>query len=595
MTANRHLPLPAGACFALACAAIAGVASAEDVFPKPGWQEYTNPLASATATPGGEIRVFPGQYPESFNYYLANNSFCADLFTLLYDTLLDMNPLTPEHEPALARQWAISDDKRAFTFWLDPRARWSDGRPITAADVAWTFNAITNPANLTGVNKVAFEKFAPPEVLAGNAVRFTCAEVHWRNLGALGGFSILPRHVFATQDFNKVNFAFPVVSGPYRLGAIKEGVFARLQRRPDWWRRGDRRVANTYNFDAVNYRFYAEQENAFEAFKKGLVDLFPVYMARMWVNEARGDKFDANWIVKQRVENRQPVGFQGFAMNMRRPPFDDLRVRRAMACLLDRERMNRTLMYNQYFLHRSYFEDLYSRDRPCTNTLYAFSKERARDLLQEAGWRANPATGLLEKDGRQFRFRFLERDQSSEKFLTIYAEDLKSVGIELKIEKKDWAAWAKDMERFDFDMTWAAWGAGIFKDPEDMWASREAERTGGNNITGFKDARVDALIERQRGLFDANERHAICREIDAIAAAQAPYVLLWNINAVRLLYWNRFGTPPTVLSKYGGEGSAVALWWHDEDAAADLENAMGKGLPLPAKKATVVFDEVFRQ
>lgn len=344
-----------------AMALAATLAAAEEHFPKPGWKDMPDPIASPRAVKGGEVSVFAHQYPKSFNYYLDNNKFCADLFGTLYESLLDVNPVTAEYEPGVAEAWSISDDKKTFTFQLNPRAQWSDGRPITAEDVCWTFRTIMDPKNLTGAQKVAFEKFLPPVAVSSNVVRFTTTEVHWRNLGACGGLLILPSHALATLDFNKVNFEFPVVSGPCRLGEIKEGVFARLVRRPDWWRAGEQRYRKLMNFDVISYRFFAEEENAFEAFKKGLIDIYPVYMSRLWINDAKGEKFEKNWIVKQRVENHRPIGFQGFAMNMRRSPFDDLRVRKALAHLLDREKMNRTLMYDQYFLHRSYFEDLYSK------------------------------------------------------------------------------------------------------------------------------------------------------------------------------------------------------------------------------------------
>jgi microcin C transport system substrate-binding protein len=255
--------------------------------------------------------------------------------------------------------------------------------------------------------------------------------------------------------------------------------------------------------------------------------------------------------------------------------------------------MNSTIMYSQYFLHRSYYEDLYTPENPCKNPYFEFSKDKARQLLQAAGWTANAKSGILEKGGRPFRFTFLNREESSNKFLAIYREDLKDVGIDMKIEVKDGAAWTKDMHEFKYDMTWAAWSGGLFKDPEEMWASAEADRKSGSNITGFKDAKVDALIEKQRTLFDVAQRNAICREIDSLVAGQCPYALLWNLNYVRLLYWNRFGTPRTVLSKYGDEQSAYSLWWPDEDSAADLKQAMDKGLPLPARKDSVKFDDEF--
>ncbi|MDI6688705.1 MAG: ABC transporter substrate-binding protein, partial [Desulfobacterales bacterium] len=135
----------------------------------------------------------------------------------------------------------------------------------------------------------------------------------------------------------------------------------------------------------MKFKFFAERENAFESFKKGMIDLFPIYTARIWVNETKGDDFLKNRIVKQKIYNYNPIGFQGFAMNMRRPPFDDIRVRKAMAFLLDRRKMNSALMYGQYFLHKSYFEDLYTKQNPCSNQLAEMDKEKARNLLGQAG------------------------------------------------------------------------------------------------------------------------------------------------------------------------------------------------------------------
>jgi microcin C transport system substrate-binding protein len=566
---------------------------AEDCFPKPGWTDKPNPLASPDAVPGGELSTFGFQFPKSFNPYLDNNSFSADLFSMLYESLLSLNPLSPDYEPGLAEKWSISDDKRTFTFWLNPKAHWSDGRPITAADVKWTFDAILNPANLTGPHKVALEKFSSPVVVDDRCIRFTTTEVHWRNLGAVGSLQILPRHAFEKLDFNKINFEFPVVSGPYRLGTVREGLSVTLERRADWWNRNAASSRGVANFQTLKYKFYDSQETAFEAFKKGEFDLFPIYMARLWMNETSGEKFSNNWIIRQKISNYDPIGFQGFAMNMRRPPFDDVRVRKAICHLVNRERMNATLMYNQYFLHRSYMEDLYDTGHPCPNPLTAFDKEQARKLLAEAGWKANPATGLLEKEGKPFRFRFLEREASSGKFLSIVAEDLRDAGIDMQIDSKDQAAWTRDMDEFNFDMTWAAFGSSLFKDPEGAWSSREANRKMSSNISGFKDSTVDALIEKQKPLFDVAARHALCRDIDRIVFTQYPYALLWNINYKRLVYWNKFGTPPTVLGKYNNESGAAWYWWVDEDAAADLKDAMKQNRPLLRRPAEVTFDAAF--
>jgi microcin C transport system substrate-binding protein len=575
-------------------ATLVSSACAEEVFPKEGWEDRPNPIASPDAYVGGEISIYGHQYPKSFNYYLDLNVFSSQLFGSMFDTLMSIHPITLDLEPQMARRLTVSDDRKTFTIDMDPAAMWSDGKPVTASDVQWTYDMIMNPENLTGPHKIDMERFERPEVVSDLKIRFTAKTEHWNNLLAIAMFRVLPRHVYEGRDFNKVNFEFPVVSGLYRLGDVKEGVYAKLERRDDYWNANAKRNAGTGNFKTLRFVFFMDQDNAFESFKKGAMDLFPVYSAQQWVMRATGPEYDQGWIVKQKVYNSEPIGFQGFAMNMRRFPFDDVRVRKALAHLLDRERLNKTIMYDQYFLHRSYWEDLYDSEHPCENELIDFNPDKARALLKEAGWVADPETGLLEKDGRPFSFKFLTRDASSDKFLVIYQEELKNVGIEFKIEQKDWAAWLKDMDAFNFDMTWAAWGSSLWKDPESLWYSKEADRPSGQNVTGFKHADVDALIEKQKVIFDVQERNAILREIDRIITAEVPYVLLWNLNYTRLLYWNKFGTPETVLDKYGSESAAYGYWWYDEDAAADLADARANNRPLPRKPAVVKFDEVVR-
>lgn len=584
--------MPVFAAIFLFCAAL--TARSDEVFPKPDWQERPDPLASAHAVPGGLLRFAAFQPPKSLNYYIDSNTYTRQIFGLMYETLLWTDSTSTEFTPGLARSWTVSDDKLSFTFDIDPAAVWSDGRPVTAEDVKWTFDQVMDPKNATGASKVALGVFGSPEILGPRTIRFRAKESHWRNLLAAGGFEIMPKHAFEGQDFNTLDFDRPVVSGPYVLSAVKEQIEIRLSRRWDWWATRRPSARNTMNFDTLVFRYYTDNENAFEAFKKGQVDVYAIYTARIWANETIGEKFDKNWIVKRLVRNHNPIGFQGFAMNLRRPPFDDLRVRKAVAHLVDRETMNRTLMFSAYFLHRSYFEDLYDDANPCANAFFAFDVPRAKTLLREAGYRPNPQTGLLEKDGRPLRFSFLTRDGGSEKFLALVNTAFKEVGIDMKIERKDFAAWMRDMDAFNFDMTWASWGGTLFRDPEDMWHSREADRPSGNNLTGFKDPRVDALIERQKTLFSPTERNAINREIDALVTAAVPYVLLWNTDVTRLLYWDTFGMPDTVLSKFGDERSLLGYWWYDADSAAELKAAMASGDLLPQRPLRVDFAATFK-
>lgn len=564
---------------------------AEEVFPRAGWEEAPNPLTSEWAQKGGMLVAYMGPYPKSFNYYLDQNTMSAELFGQFYESLLSQHPLTLELEPLLASRCVLGDDRKTFIFHMNPAARWSDGRPVTAEDVRWTFEAIMDPKNLTGPHKIGLERFEPPEVLDAMTIRFVAKEEHWQNLLTLGGLQVLPAHAFAGRDFNLQNFEFPVVSGPYRLGVIREGLQVTLERRPDWWAADLPRFQHIANFDLLRFRFFEERQNAFEAFRKGELDVFPVYTAHVWANQTRGEHYDRNWIVKQEIENKKPVGFQGIALNLRRPPLDDPLVRQALAHLYHREKMNTTLMHGAYFLHRSYYEDLYDAATPCTNPFYNFDKDRARALLAEAGWRADPATGLLSKDGRPLRLRYLSRGGTDDKFTAIFQEDLKDVGIELVVDKKDWAAWSKDMDGYHFDMTWAAWSAGLFKNPESMWHSKEADRPSGQNITGYKNPAVDALIDEQRTEFDVQKRHAMVRRIDAQLTRDVPYILLWNKNDTRLLWWNKFGMPAAPLGKYGDERSAYGLWWYEPDAAADLDHARNTDRVLPPRPARAVYAE----
>jgi microcin C transport system substrate-binding protein len=567
---------------------------AEQSFPPAGWQPAPSPLASPQAEPGGKFSVHLSQFPKSFNYLLDNNQGSRQIFQVMFENLMSVNELSLAFEPNLAKTWTISDDKLTFTVHLDETAKWSDGQPVTAADVVWTVEAILKPENLTGPHKVGLDEFKSFKALDERTIEFTAKQVHWRNLVSIATFPILPKHWWEKQDFNKVNFQFPVVSGPYAIGELKEPDYVRMTQRKDYWAKAWPQNQGLRNFDEVEFRFYPDDDMAYDAFKTGAYDFISVYVSHRWVEGTKIEQVDKNWIVKQRVANHNPVGFQGFAMNLRRDKFKDVRVRKALAMCLNREEFNKTLMFNQYFLHRSYWEDLWNAQNPCPNPLIPFDPDQARKLLDEAGWVPNPSTGIREKGGVALKIVFLERDPSSSKFLLPYKEILKNVGIELTIQQTDWAGWTREMNEYNYDMTWAAWGASIFNDPEASWHSKWVSTPNGNNITGFANPEVDALIEGMRTEFNTEKRNESIRKIDQILAAEMPYVLLWNRSHHRLLYWNKFGMPDHVLGAIEDESNAKLYLWLDPDQEADLEAAMEAKLPLPPRPATVTFDEVFK-
>ncbi len=569
-------------------------AAAAESFPPEGWQPEF-PLPSPLAEPGGKFSEYLMQYPKSFNYMIENNIGTREIFKMMFETLLGTDELDYSNHPGLAERWEISADKKQFTFHLDPDAKWSDGKPVTADDAIWTFNALKDPKHLTGPWQAMYKRLTKCEKLDERTIRISADEVHWKNFTYAAGLYVLPKHWWEKQEFNKVNFEFPVVSGMYAISEVKEPSYVRLKRRPDYWNADNAVWEGFANFDQLEFRFYSQRDNAFEAFKKGEFDLFAVYTSSRWVKETTGERFEKNWIAKQSVYNNQPVGFQGFAMNMRRDLFKDRRVRYALGHLVDRARMNNDIMFNQYKLSNSYFPDIYDEAHPNRNGQVEFDVEKARALLKEAGWAVDPKDGKLKKGGEPFVLKFLTRDPSTTKFLLIFDEALKDVGITLDIDQKDWAGWARDMDEYNFDITWAPWGAipKPFKDPETMWHTRHKDVKSGNNITGFSNPEVDRLIDESKTEFDMEKRIANLREIDRMLVEEMPYILLWNIDYTRLLYWNKFGTPDHVLGSFHEEWGAKFYWWSDPDQAADLAAARKSGDPLPAPPKAVRFSEVF--
>jgi microcin C transport system substrate-binding protein len=568
-------------------------------YPLPGWKETRDPIASPHAVKGGTIRLNGAQSPKSYNAYVDNNTYTHATFSLMYESLLGLDSHTAEFVPALAKRWTVSDDGCTIAFEIDPDAKWSDGMPVTAEDVKWTFDKVLDPASDAGAYLVLLGGFHSPEIVTNanekvnRVVRFRTKSKkrEWRTLLHCSSFEILPRHAFEKEKFTAIDFTKAVVSGPYRLGRVEEQVEAEFVRREDWWRAKRPSSQNLYNFDKIVMRYHVDNENAFESLKKKKIDIYPVYSAHLMATRTKGGAFDKNHLLVRRVSNQKPLGFQGFVMNMRRAPFDDLRVRQAMAHLIDRETMNRTIMYSEYFMLNSYYSDLYDDKNPCKNKYWEYNPKEAARLLAEAGWKKNPATGILEKNGKPFVFTFLARSPGEDKFLAQYDVALKEAGIKMEIVRKDFAGWMRDMDKFNFEMSWAAWSSSIFKNPAPLWASSEADHDGGNNLPGLKVPEIDRLIEEEKGEFSVAKRIEYYKKLDSIYAVHVPYVLLWNTPETRLLYWNKFGMPESVLGKYGSELAVLTYWWYDRDAAAELEQAISDGEWLPSLPVKVKYSE----
>ncbi|MCL4101670.1 extracellular solute-binding protein [Fibrobacter sp. HC4] len=540
-----------------------------------------DPVASKEARPCGAITLWGSAMPKSFNMWEDYNSFSAELMGMMFEPLVSLHSTEDKEVGVLADSWSVGEDGKTFTFHVDPRAKWSDGKSITAEDVQYYYDVIMDEKNLTPIFKVGLSRFDRPEVVDSLTIKMTAKEIHWGNFWEAAGMLAFPKHAWQGKDFNQIRYDFPVVSGPYIIKTFREDRYVELARRADWWGFKKNWNRGKYNFQKIRYRFMNDQTKALEAFKKQDFNAYAIYTSSIWMKQTDFDAVQKGWAVKQRIFNKEPIGFQGMAINMRKPEYQDVRVRRALNFMLNREAMNEKYMYGQYFLQNSYYPDLWPNNTNPKATMYKFNPDSARALFAEAGYKVN-GQGVLEKDGKPFAINFITSSEDL-RHLTLFQEDLKKIGVVATIEQMSQSTLRKRLDDADFDLYWVNWGAGRLRDPEASWSSKTAMDKGTNNLSGLQDAVVDSLIELQKTEFDLAKRNEILKALDNRLSEIVPYVLMWQCDHHRILYWNRFGMPEKVLDNFNREDAIPVYWWVDPVKSAALDKAMkaGEALPIP--------------
>lgn len=540
-----------------------------------------DPVASKEARPCGAITLWGSAMPKSFNMWEDYNSFSAELMGMMFEPLVSLHSTEDKEVGILADSWSVGEDGKTFTFHVDPRAKWSDGKSITAEDVQYYYDVIMDEKNLTPIFKVGLSRFDRPEVVDSLTIKMTAKEIHWGNFWEAAGMLAFPKHAWQGKDFNQIRYDFPVVSGPYIIKTFREDRYVELARRADWWGFKKNWNRGKYNFQKIRYRFMNDQTKALEAFKKQDFNAYAIYTSSIWMKQTDFDAVQKGWAVKQRIFNKEPIGFQGMAINMRKPEYQDVRVRRALNFMLNREAMNEKYMYGQYFLQNSYYPDLWPNNTNPKATMYKFNPDSARALFAEAGYKVN-GQGVLEKDGKPFAINFITSSEDL-RHLTLFQEDLKKIGVVATIEQMSQSTLRKRLDDADFDLYWVNWGAGRLRDPEASWSSKTAMDKGTNNLSGLLDAVVDSLIELQKTEFDLAKRNEILKALDNRLSEIVPYVLMWQCDHHRILYWNRYGMPEKVLDNFNREDAIPVYWWVDPVKSAALDKAMkaGEALPIP--------------
>ncbi|QPC86567.1 ABC transporter substrate-binding protein [Mesorhizobium sp. NBSH29] len=563
--------------------------------------DYVNP----DAPKGGTLNaVAPGTF-DSFNPFIVRGTPAAGLNYqggLLYDTL--MAKATDEgstSHPLIAEAYSYPDDFSSATYRLDPRAMWHDGTPVTVEDVIWSFNFL----------KETSQQFVRYFANVTEAVKISDREVQFRfdQKGnrelplIMGDVVVLPKHWWEGTDANgkkrditQPSLEIPLGSGAYRIDSFKPGSEVVWSRVEDYW--GEEVAVNVgrNNFDRRRYIYILDDTAAWEAFKKGgLQDIRPENRSSRWATEYNFPAVAAGDVVKRAFADTSGQPMQAFALNTRRPQFQDRRVRKALTYAFDFETMNRTLFYDAYTRTDSYFEgsELASSGLPAGRELEILEKYRdklppelftepftlpaydtptagrdhlrtALKLFAEAGWVNKGGKLVNEKTGEPFKIEFLGDDPTDERVTMPFIQSLRRLGIETSLRIVDPSQYVNRTNDFDYDAVSIvlSQSSSPGNEQREYWGSKAADTPGTRNLMGIKDPVVDALVERVIFATDRDDLLAATHALDRVLLWNYYAVPQWHKAEVWIAYWNKFGIPEPQPSYIGAD---LDSWWIDPE------------------------------
>jgi len=582
------------------------------------WETNKNPniLGSDKAKKGGTVVFGYSSYPPTLRTYGENSSELINqmITRITYETLLKIDPVTYEYIPGLADKWSVSDDKMTYFFHINEKSKWQDGKPVTAFDVVATYDllieeGIRDPYQ----NDFYSSKYERPAALTPDIIMIKANFLQWSLFLYFSTETyILPEHIIGMIEpagyLRKYNNETMIGSGPYFFEkAIPNQVIA-LKRDTNWWAADISPNENLFNFDEVRINIYTDETVLFENFKKGNIDIAPdivPHTINKWVEEFSPEKSDAvknNYIIRQKTYCERPEGHGGFAFNIREEPFSDIRVRKAVNLLFNREKIIRKLFYDEYKHMDSYYSNSIYENK--NNPKIRYNPQEAIRLLEEAGYSQKNLNeeGYIVKNGKtlELNLNFYRSDDT--RIETLLQEELKKAGIKINLKKVTWATHIKDIEERKFKIIWINYTTMLFPNPESSVHSKYADKLNTNNIFGFKNQRIDEICEAYNLEFDFNKRKELIRELDSILVSNYLMALNWYTDNIKILYWNKFGMPEFVISGVSYSGGITfklvevisTFWWYDAEADKALKNAKEKGFPLPTKPYEVRVWEKYR-
>ena len=560
--------------------------------------------ADPNAVKGGEVKFeAPGQTFDTLNPFTLRGVAAVGSLAI-YDQLMTASADEPFTEYCLLCETIEMPENRSWViFNLRPEARWHDGKPVTADDVVWTFDTLKTKGHPSF--RAYYASVTKAEKLGERKVRFAFAPGENRELpGIIGQLRVLPRHYWEGKDFEKTTLDIPLGSGPYKIDTFEAGRFIALRRVPDYW--GAKLAVNVgqNNYDVIRYEYFRDRTVSLEAFKAGAYDLRVENQASAWATRYDSPARAAGLYKLEELPTHVTQGMQGFAMNLRRPIFQDRRVREALTYAFDFEWSNRNLFNGAYTRTRSYFDnsELAATDLPTKEELklleplrgqipdevftkayqppktdgtgnWRDNQRMATRLLNEAGWRIVNQK-LVDAQGRQMAFEILLSSSQFERIALPYVENLKRLGIDPRIRTVDTAQYQRRMDEFDYDMTVAVFGQSESPGNEqrDFWGSASADVTGSSNLIGIKSKAIDTLIEAIISAPDRVSLVTATHALDRVLQWENYVVPNWHTRVARIAYWDRFSRPK-VLPK---NGFLSSTWWVDPQKDAALRQRRGQ-------------------
>ena len=511
----------------------------------------------------------------------------------------------------LADDIQVAKDHKSVTFHIRSEAKFSDGSPVLAADVKYSFDTLMS-GKAHPRYKTTFADIKEAVVLSDRSIRFDFKNDNAELPILAGTFPVFSRNWGKQADgsvipFEKLAFETPIGSGPYLIESFKAGKSIVYKKNPNYWVDQLGKPLNVrvgfYNFDRVLYKLYSDDAVRLEAFKAGEFDALVEYRAKIWAKGYVGSKFDQGILLKKAFLNHNGAGMQGFAMNVRRPIFKDARVREALGYALDFEWLNRQIFFDQYSRINSYFtnSDLsanFDGPRKPTEPELRLLKslkakypqwvpdavfdpmpaapstkppgslrqnlKKARELLLHAGWQYRDGA-LRNEKGEPFRFEIVEDGGFFLRVISAYVRNLEKLGVQVDIRTSDFALHQKRMNEFDFDMTTVR-----FQDSQnpgnelwDRFGSQAAKEKGSDNVIGVQSPVVDALIDEITKAQNREQLRTATRALDRVLWNSYYVVPQWYNPTHRVAFRHemRYPEPPLY---YSAEAWIMQNWWKEE-------------------------------